>query len=95
MFCGFTSLRHEAHTSFQGSTTNYTTLDLGANLNTGFGYGLTKRLVVVGTFGFQHSTSKQNNTDYKTPTTNFGLNVNTLGNLCTVGVYYTFKQAGE
>ncbi|RYE90544.1 MAG: hypothetical protein EOO37_02710 [Cytophagaceae bacterium] len=85
-------------TGFQTSNTDYTTLDLGANLNAGFGYGLNKRLTVVGsfgTFGFQRSTSKQDGTDNKTTTTNFGLNANTLGNLFTVGVYYTFKQAGE
>ena len=75
------------------TTTKYTTFDVGANLNAGFGYGLTKRLTVVGsfgTFGFQNSTSKQENSSNKTTTTDFGLNVNTLGNLFTVGVYYTF-----
>ncbi|RZK25856.1 MAG: hypothetical protein EOO63_15465 [Hymenobacter sp.] len=80
------------------TTTKYNTLDLGANLNAGFAYGLNKRLAVVGsfgTFGFQRSTSKQENTDNGTTTTDFGLNVNTLGNLFTVGVYYTFKQAAE
>jgi hypothetical protein len=88
----------DERTGFQNSTINYTTLDLGANLNAGFGYGLTKRLAVVGsfgTFGFQRSTSKQDGTNNKTTTTNFGLNANTLGNLFTVGVYYTFKQACE
>ncbi|RYY19179.1 MAG: hypothetical protein EOO36_06375 [Cytophagaceae bacterium] len=82
-------------------TTEYRTLDFGANLNAGFGYGLTKRLAVVGsfgTFGFQSSTSKQKDGDLKTTTNNFGLNANTLGNLFTVGVYYTFitgeKQTG-
>lgn len=76
-----------------GGSTKYSTLDFGANLNAGFGYGLTKRLAVVGsfgTFGFQNSTSKQDGTDNKITTTNFGLNANTLGNLFTVGVYYTF-----
>ena len=75
------------------TSTKYTTLDFGANLNAGFGYGLTKRLAVVGsfgTFGFQSSSSKQDGTNNKTTTTNFGLNANTLGNLFTVGVYYTF-----
>lgn len=69
------------------------TLDFGANLNAGFGYGLTKRLAVVGsfgTFGFQSSTAKQEGSNTKTTTNNFGLNANTLGNLFTVGVYYTF-----
>lgn len=82
-------------------TTKYSTLDFGANLNAGFGYGLTKRLAVVGsfgTFGFQSSTSKQEGSNVKTTTNNFGLNANTLGNLFTVGVYYTFitgeKQSG-
>jgi hypothetical protein len=78
---------------FTNTTAKYTTMDLGANLNAGFGYGLTKRVTVVGsfgTFGFQRSTSKQEGTDLKTTTNNFGLNANTLGNLFTVGVYYTF-----
>ncbi|RYY19079.1 MAG: hypothetical protein EOO36_06635 [Cytophagaceae bacterium] len=85
-----------------GTTTKYSTLDLGANLNAGFGYGLTKRLAVVGsfgTFGFQRSTSNQKDGNIKTTTNNFGLNANTLGNLFTVGVYYTLitgeKQAGN
>ena len=85
-----------------GTTTKYNTMDFGANLNAGFGYGLTKRLAVVGsfgTFGFQSSTSKQKDGNMKTTTNNFGLNANTLGNLFTVGVYYTLitgeKQAGN
>lgn len=82
----------------QNITTKYNTLDLGANLNAGFAYGLNKRLTVLGsfgTFGFQNSVAKQEGTDNKITTTDFGLNVNTLGNLFTIGVYYTFKQAGE
>lgn len=85
-------------TGFQNSTTNYTTFDFGANLNAGFGYGLNNRLTVVGsfgTFGFQSSSSKQDGTDNKTTTTNFGLNANTLGNLFTVGVYYTLTKPSE
>ncbi|GAB3576938.1 hypothetical protein GCM10027345_14240 [Hymenobacter daeguensis] len=80
------------------TTTSYNTLDLGANLNAGFAYGLNTRFTVVGsfgTFGFQRSTSKQENSDYKTTTTDFGLNANTLGNLFTVGVYYTFREANK
>gem|GEM_PF-332450 len=75
------------------TTTRYSTFDFGANLNAGFGYGLTKRLTVVGsfgTFGYQSSTSKQKDGTMKSTTNNFGLNANTLGNLFTVGVYYTF-----
>lgn len=73
--------------------TKATTLDIGANLNAGFGYGLTKRVTLVGsfgTFGFQRSTSKQEGNDIKTTTNNFGLNANTLGNLFNVGLYFTF-----
>jgi len=80
------------------STTRYRTFDFGTNLNAGFAYGLNKRLTVIGsfgTFGFQRSTSKQENSTNKTTTTNFGLNANTLGNLFTVGVYYTFRQPAE
>jgi outer membrane protein W len=68
------------------------TLDIGANLNVGFGYGLTKRVTLVGsfgTFGFLRSTSKQEGNDIKTTTNNFGLNANTLGNLFNVGLYFT------
>jgi hypothetical protein len=86
------------NTGAVNSTTRYSTFDFGTNLNAGFAYGLNKRLAVVGsfgTFGFQRSTSKQDNTNNKTTTTNFGLNANTLGNLFTVGVYYTFRQPTE
>ena len=84
-----------------GGTVRANTLDLGANLNAGFGYGLTKRVTLVGsfgTFGFQRTTSKQEGNNIKTTTNNFGLNANTLGNLFNVGLYFTFisgeNQAG-
>jgi hypothetical protein len=88
---------------YQGgaNTLKANTLDLGANLNAGFGYGLTKRVTLVGsfgTFGFQRTTSKQESNNIKTTTNNFGLNANTLGNLFNVGLYFTFiggeNQAG-
>jgi hypothetical protein len=90
-------------TEYQGgaNTVKANTLDLGANLNAGFGYGLTKRVTLVGsfgTFGFQRTTSKQEGNNIKTTTNNFGLNANTLGNLFNVGLYFTFisgeNQAG-
>lgn len=84
---------------FPGSVaTKYNTLDLGANLNAGFALGLNTRFTVVGSFGtlgFQRSTAKQENSNLKTTTTDFGLNANTLGNLFTVGVYYTFREADK
>lgn len=76
-----------------GGNVKANTLDIGANLNAGFGYGLTKRVTLVGsfgTFGFQRSTSKPEGSDIKTTTNNFGLNANTLGNLFNVGLYFTF-----
>jgi len=78
-----------------GSTIRANTLDLGANLNAGFGYGLTKRVTLVGsfgTFGFQRTTSKQEGNNVKTTTNNFGLNANTLGNLFNVGLYFTLSS---
>ncbi|MFD1871477.1 outer membrane beta-barrel protein [Hymenobacter bucti] len=83
---------------FANSTTRSTTFDVGANLNAGFAYGLTKRLAILGsfgTFGFQNSVAKEDGTNNKTTTTNFGLNVNTLGNLFTIGVYYTLTKPTE
>ena len=84
-----------------GTTIKANTLDIGANLNAGFGYGLTKRVTLVGsfgTFGFQRTTSKQKGNNIETTTNNFGLNANTLGNLFNVGLYFTFisgeNQAG-
>jgi hypothetical protein len=76
-----------------GVSRRYSTMNVGANLNVGFGYGLTSRVTVVGsfgTFGFQHSTSKEDGSNVKITTNDFGLNANTLGNLFNVGVYYTF-----
>jgi len=78
-----------------GGTIRANTLDLGANLNAGFGYGLTKRVTLVGsfgTFGFQRTTSKQEGNNIKTTTNNFGLNANTLGNLFNVGLYFTLSS---
>lgn len=81
-------------TEYVGSTTTKAnTLDIGANLNAGFGYGLTKRVTLVGsfgTFGFQRTTSKEQGNNIETTTNNFGLNANTLGNLFNVGLYFTF-----
>lgn len=84
--------------AFSTTTSRSTTFDVGANLNAGFAYGLNKRLTVLGsfgTFGFQNSVAKEDGTNNKTTTTDFGLNVNTLGNLFTIGVYYTLTKPSE
>jgi len=72
----------------------YSTFDLGANINAGFGYALSPKFTVVGSFGFigfeSSSTKlKDSNPEIKTTTTSFGLDAGTLGNRFTVGVYYT------
>jgi hypothetical protein len=83
---------------FGNTVSRYNTFDVGANLNAGFAYGLNKRLTVLGsfgTFGFQNSVAKEEGTNNKITTTDFGLNVNTLGNLFTIGVYYTLTKPSE
>jgi len=83
---------------FGNTVSRSSTFDVGANLNAGFAYGLNKRLTVLGsfgTFGFQNSVAKEEGTNNKTTTTDFGLNVNTLGNLFTIGVYYTLTKPTE
>jgi len=62
--------------------------DLGANLNAGFSYALTSKWSVLGSFaalGFNRSKAEGSDV----VTTDFGLNINTLGNRFTIGFYYT------
>jgi len=63
--------------------------NLGANLNAGFSYAIAPRWSVLGSFatlGFNRS--KPKNSD--NVTTDFGLDINTLGNRFTIGFYYSF-----
>ena len=67
-------------------------MTVGANLNAGFAYGLSKRVCVVGSFGtlgFESKTAKVDGTNVKQKTTSFGLDASSLGNRFNVGVYYT------
>ena len=79
--------------STSGSTTLSTTGNtFGTNFNAGFGYSLSKRVNVLGSFGvlgFNTSTSKQSNNSTQFRTTNFGFDAGTLGNRFNIGFYYT------
>lgn len=68
------------------------TFTFGANLNAGFGYWISPKWTVVGSFaalGFETTSSKLDGSDTKTVENDFGLNINTLGNRFTIGFYYT------
>jgi hypothetical protein len=67
----------------------------GANLNAGFGYFISPKWTVIGSFGvlgFDSTTSGKDDVaagTTKTVTNSFGLDASTLGNRFTVGFYYT------
>lgn len=72
----------------------FNTTTAGANLNAGFGYALSSKVTVVGSFGalgFSSTQWKNKATGNKTTTSTFGLDGGTLGSRFNVGVYYTFK----
>jgi hypothetical protein len=65
----------------------------GLNLSLGAAYAVSKTFTVVGQyglFGYSYESSKINNT--KNSISNFGLNVNSLGPVFNVGLYWTFKE---
>lgn len=59
----------------------------GANLNAGFGYAIAPKWTVVGSLGVLGFSSSKEGDNYTE--TNFGLDINTLGNRFTIGFYYT------
>lgn len=65
----------------------------GANLNVGIAYPLGTRFTAVGKYGLlgYGTTTLKDDTGAKELTVNeFGFNVNTLGSLFNIGLYYTF-----
>jgi hypothetical protein len=67
----------------------------GVNLSIGAAYALSARFTAVGQyglFGYTSEKTKYPDSDYEYTTTNFGLNVNALGPVLNVGIYYTFKE---
>ncbi|HLO56407.1 MAG TPA: outer membrane beta-barrel protein [Saprospiraceae bacterium] len=64
---------------------------LGANLNAGFGYSLSEKWAVIGSFGFLgfESGKSEDTAGVETTSSDFGFDVSTLGNRFNVGFYYT------
>jgi len=66
-------------------------MELGANLNAGFAYALSKKVTVVGSLGVLGFTNETEKPDggTKITTNSFGFEGNSLGNRFTIGVYLT------
>ena len=67
----------------------------GLNLSLGAAYGISKTFTLVGQyglFGYSYESVKNDNTNAKNSVSNFGLNVNSLGPVFNVGIYWTFKE---
>ncbi|RLD21576.1 MAG: hypothetical protein DRI71_08735 [Bacteroidetes bacterium] len=92
---------------FNFSTGNYkenrndvlTTLDkvsgFGVNLNVGIAYPLGERFTAVGKYGlvgYSSTTLKDDAGTKQRTDSEFGFNVNTLGSLFNIGLYYTFLK---
>lgn len=91
---GYSAGQSKITQSPSGSTTKSNVGIINANINAGFAYYVTPRMGIfgsVGVLGFSSSTSRISGFSDET-TTDFGFNVNTLGNRFTLGIYYTFKQ---
>jgi hypothetical protein len=67
------------------------------NLNAGFAYYLTPRISVFGSVGvLGYTNTRIHSAGYSDEVTNdFGLNLNTMGNRFTIGMYYTFHKGAE
>lgn len=64
---------------------------IGTNINAGFGYAISKRVMAVGSFGFLgYSRNTLKSGSNKSTSTSFGFDANSLGNRFNVGFYYTF-----
>lgn len=66
----------------------------GTNLNAGFAYALSPRFTAVGSVGVlgYNSTTYKYEVGPDRVDSGFGLDLNTLGNRFTIGLYYTFLQ---
>lgn len=66
-----------------------------ANIDAGFSYALSKRVMAIGSFGFlgySSSVSKQTGSNIKNKNSSFGIDANSLGDRFNIGFYYTFHQ---
>lgn len=95
----------ENFSTFVGVVGNYTTgstkandvkYDLsgyGANLSLGAAYALSSRFTAVGQYGFLgYKTTKTSIGDFENEVSDLGFNVNSLGPVFNIGIYYTFKK---
>ncbi len=65
----------------------------GLNLTLGAAYAVSKTFTVVGQYGLLGYTYESTKSDNgKSSVSNFGLNVNSLGPVFNVGLYWTFKE---
>jgi hypothetical protein len=65
----------------------------GLNLSLGAAYAVSKTFTIVGQYGlFGYSYESQKFDTTKNSVSNFGLNVNSLGPVFNVGIYWTFKE---
>jgi hypothetical protein len=82
--------------SFSGSGVNKSNM-ISASFNAGFAYYIAPRVSVFGSVGvLGYSNTRLSSTGFSDQVINdFGLNVNTLGNRFTIGMYYTFRPGNE
>ena len=65
----------------------------GLNLSLGAAYGISKTFTLVGQYGLLgYSYEEVKFGNEKSSTSNFGINVNSLGPVFNVGIYWTFKE---
>lgn len=65
----------------------------GLNLSLGAAYGISKTFTLVGQYGLLGYSYESNSANgLKSSTSNFGFNVNSLGPVFNVGLYWTFKE---
>jgi len=88
----------EVENTINNSKSKSTSMHFGSNVNAGFAYALSPRITAVGSFGLiGYSTEivSPNGGGPNTVRSGFDMNLSTLGNRFTVGIYYTFKGAKE
>ena len=81
-----------------GISTRSSSMLFGSNVNAGFAYSLSPRITAVGSFGligYSTQVTSPSGGGSNTVESGFDMNLSTLGNRFTVGIYYTFKGAKE
>lgn len=94
---GYSAGQSKITQSIPGYSTKSDIGTINASINAGFAYYVTPRIGIfgsVGVLGFSNTRSQVQGSAAQT-TTDFGFNVNTLGNRFTLGIYYTIKQGAR